>query len=125
MIIRFIIQCFFVEEKKIKRIFLREKDNRINLNAQIIEIINRIKKRIIFFFIFIFLILVVSFVYVLCFNYVYHYTQIDWIKSSMFIIIAIDIVIIIIIFFVTSIRLISLCCKSERLFKLSNIINEI
>ena len=124
-IVNFLIGCFFTEEKKIKRIFIREKENSSNVKYEIIELISKMKKRLIAFFIIIFIIFIFSFLYVICFNYVYHFTQIEWIKSSIFIFIIIELLIIILSLIITVLRFLSIKCKSERIFKLSNLINEI
>ena len=122
-IIKFIINFFFVKEERMKRIFIREMNNINELKYQIVQMVKTIKKRLISFFIFVFFIFIFVFLYVICFNFVYHFTQYEWIKSSIFIIIALEILIMIICLFSAEIRIISLKCKSERLFKLSNIIN--
>ena len=82
IIIGYIIDCFFVDEKKIKGIFKREKDNLINLRREITEFINNLKNKYFAFIILIFILLSASFYYLLCFNYVYPKTQIEWFKCS-------------------------------------------
>ena len=124
-IIQFLINCFFIPEKKIKRIFIREKENINSLKKEIIILIKKIKKRLIAFFIIVIIIFIFSFLYVVSFNYVYHFTQFEWIKSSIFIFIIIELLMLLISFIVTIIRIISFCCKSDRLYNLSNFINRI
>ena len=77
LIINLFIDCFFIEEKKIKGIFNREKDNFGNLKIEIRKLILKIKKRYLCFFIMNFCLLILFFIYLECFNYVYPYTQYD------------------------------------------------
>ena len=124
-IIQFLINCFFLQEKRIKRIFIRNKENINELKSEIVEFINKMERQLIAFIIIAFVIFIISFFYVISFNYVYHFTQYEWIKSSIFIYIIIELIITILCFLVTCVRFISLHCKSEKLYDLSNIINRI
>ena len=124
-IVEFMIGCLFIEEKKIKRIFKREKNDQSNLKTQIMLLITKMKRRLIAFFIIVYIIYFISFLYIISFNYVYHYTQIEWIKSSIFIIIIMEIIIFLICFISTCLRFLSFRCKSDRLYKLSNLFNEL
>ena len=54
-IIGFIIDFFFISEKKMKHIFIREKDNIVNMRCEISKLNKRIKQRIWNFIIFNFL----------------------------------------------------------------------
>ncbi len=85
IIIEFIVDFFFVEEKKMKGIFLREKDNRIILKSQIVKLVELIKKKYISFIIFVFLIYIICLYYLICFYSIYPKIQKEWIKSSIFI----------------------------------------
>ena len=118
-----IIDCFFVDEARLKRIFIREQNNIPELRDQIIQIKNLIQRRLLAFFIFIFIVFIIGFFYVVSFNYVYYFTQIEWIKSTLFIFIFIEFLVIFLCLVSNILRLISLKCKSERLFKLSNLVN--
>ena len=96
-IIGIIIDCIFIEESKVKRIFLRERDKPVQIRYEISMIITSIKKR---YYIFIFLCLFISifsWYYVICFNTVYPGVKMEWIKSSISIIIIMQILSIIII----------------------------
>ena len=108
-----------------KKIFIREKGNFLEIKCQIVAMIGVMAKRLIGFLIVTFLVLIFSFLYIISFNYVYYFTQFEWIKSSIFIIIFVDILYIIVCFISISIRFISFKCKSERLYKLSNTINRV
>jgi hypothetical protein len=124
-IIEFIIKCLFVEERKMKRIFIREKENPNELKSQMLKLKNTIKQRLEVFFVINFVIYIFSFLYIISFNYVYHFTQIEWIKSSIFIIIVIDLCFIIVCLACAGLRILSFKCKSDRIYKLSNIISKI
>ena len=122
-IISFIIDCFFQKKKKIKGIFNREKDNIVNLKFEIGKFIKKIKKRYISFIIFVYIISLLFFLfYLLCFNYVYPHTQIEWIKSSIMLIIIMQLVAMIASFVETLLRFIALMLKSEKIFRLSKLL---
>ena len=123
IIIGYIADCFFIDEKKIKGCFKREKDNLDNLKQEIIGIIKEIKNRYLAFIIVIFVILVISFYYLLCFNYVYPKTQKEWIKASITIFIIMQILSVLKCLLETSLRFLSFRCKSEKLFKISKLLD--
>lgn len=123
VIIEFIVEFFFVEEKKMKRIFLRERNNKKNIKKEIIQLIHLIIKRYTGFIIFTFIILIFCLFYFLCFNYVYPHMQVEWIKSSIIIILIRQILSFFTCFFETLLRFISFHCESEKLFKLSKLVN--
>ena len=123
LIVGFIVECFFVEEKKIKNILLREKEDKFNLKNEIILIIKQIQKRYLAFIIIVFIILFICLYYLVCFNYVYPHMQMEWIKSSIVIFFIIQIVSILTCLLETILRFISFNCKSERIYKISKLIN--
>ena len=123
LIVGFIVGCFFFEEKKIKGIFIREKDDRITLKGEIVALLREMQKRYLIFVIIVFIILIVALYYLLCFNYVYPYMQIEWIKSSIVIMIILQIISLLTCIFETIFRFLSFRYKSERIYKLSKIIN--
>ena len=123
IIVGFIVEFFFIEEKKIKGIFKREKDNGFNLKGEIVILIREMEKRYLLFVIIVFIILIIGFYYLLCFNYVYPHMQIEWIKSSIVIMIIIQALSIITCFLETVLRFISFHYKSEKIFKMSKLIN--
>ena len=119
VILNYIIDCFFIEEKKIKGIFRREKDSEIILKYEISEVIKEAKKRYLSFNIFSFVILFITLYYIFCFNNIYPHMKNEWIKSSIIIIIIMQILSILICFLESVIRSISFKCKSERIYKIS------
>ena len=124
-IIQVLIHFFIVEEKRYKKLLVRNQENLGELTKEVLKLIKIIQRRILTLFIIILIIFVFSFLYVVSFNYVYHYTQFEWIKSSIFIFIIIEFLIIIICLLIAIIRKLSLKYKSDRLFKLSQFIDEI
>ena len=123
LIIGYITGFFFLEEKKLQGIFRRDMENKLSLKQDIINLIKTLKKRYISFIIFVFVVLLLSLYYLLCFNYVYPKTQIEWIKSSITIIIIIQILSILKILLEATIRFLSFKCESENLFKLGKFLS--
>ena len=117
--IGYLTDFFFLDEKKIKGIFKREKNNKILLKGNIALQINEIQKRYISFIIMTFIILLFCLYYVLCFNYVYPKTQIEWVKSSVFVIIVMQIISVLRCLYETIFRFLSFKCESEKLYKVS------
>ena len=116
--IAYLIGYFFIEENKIKRIFFRNKNVTIKIKYDISLLIQDINKR---FNILIFMSVILSvicFLYISCFNVVYPYIRIEWIKSSIFILILMQIINLLLSFFHSSIRYLSLKYNSQKLFKL-------
>jgi len=123
LIVSFVADCFFFEEKKIKGIFLREKDDRINLKTEIVKFIKELESRYFSLILIVFIILIISLYYLLCFNYVYPHMQEEWIKSSITIMIILQVLSIMTCFLESVLRFISFYYKSERIYKLSKLIN--
>ena len=122
-IVEYITEFFFIEEKKLKGIYEREKDNILNIKSEIVETINDIKRRNLAFIIVVFILIIFFIFYVLCFNYVYQYSQVEWIKSSIVIILFTQILSILLSFFETLFRYLAFKCQSERLYQFSQIFN--
>ena len=120
--INFIEECFEIEEKKLKGIFIREKNDSNNIKKEISSLIKLIKRRYLSLIIISFIIFLVSFYYILCFNYVYRHTQIEWVKSTFFIIILLQIISILSCILEAILRYLSFLLKSEKLFKISKLL---
>jgi len=118
VIIGFIMDCIFVDEKKVKRIFLREKDNNMQLRYEISLVVREINKRYTVFIVICFFISVVSWYYISCLNNVYPGIRNEWIKSSITIMIITQILSIFFGLLETIIRSLSFRCKSEKIYKL-------
>ena len=123
VMVAFIVDLFFFEEKKIKGIFKREKDNKIVLKETIISLLRSMQKRYLLFIIIVFVILIISFFYLLCFNYVYPKTQIEWVKSSITIMLIMQFLSILKVLLETVLRFLSFRFKSERIYKISKLID--
>ena len=123
VIVGYLVDCFFIEEKKIIGILKRETPNKEMIKHNILELIKEIRKRYISFIILVYILLLASLYYLLCFNYVYPKSQMEWIKSSIVIIIIIQILSILKIFFGVLFRYLSFCCDNEYIFKFSKIFN--
>jgi len=121
LFIGYMTDFFFIRENKIKGIFKREKDNRTILKRSIAMLIKEIQNRYISFIIMTFVLLVISLYYVLCFNYVYPKTQKEWIKSSILIIIIMQILSVLRCLYETIFRTLAFKCESEKLYKIGKI----
>ena len=119
VIVGYLVDYFFIEEKKIKGIFKRERNNPEMIKQNVRDLIDEIKRRYIGFVILVLILLLASLYYLLCFNYVYPKSQMEWIKSSIAIIIIINILSIIRLFFEAVLRYLSFCCENEYIFKFS------
>ena len=119
VIVGYVIDCFFIEEKKIKKLFIREKENIIILKYEISQIIKGIQKRNTWFIILSFIIIIITLYYVFCFNNIYPHMRSEWIKSSIMIIIVMQILSLLACLLEAIIRFISFKCKSEKIYKIS------
>ena len=118
-VLDFIISLLFPSENKIKKILLKKKYIKEMKN----KIIIAIKKIINNYWIFIgisYFFTIITWFYVSCFNNVYPYLKIEWIKSSIFIIIILQFISIINCLLYAVFRFISIKCRSEKIFKFSN-----
>ena len=123
IIIGYIVELFFVEEKKIKKLFKREKENSSLLKEEIINLTKHIHKTNLAFIIFVMIILLFSFYYFLCFNYVYPKTQIEWIKCSITIMIIMQILSALKCLLQTSLRYLSFKFNSAKIYKISRLLD--
>ena len=119
VIVSYIIECFFIDEKKIKGILKREKDNLFILKYEIVQIAQGIKKRYGLFIMISFIITIFTWYHLSCFNYVYPHMKKEWIIFSLIIIICMQILSILICLLESILRFISFKCKSEKIYKIS------
>ena len=119
--IEYMIKCFFVEEKRLKNLFRREKDNETNLRYELSLVLNLIKSRYIWFFITSYIITIFSWYYLTCFNNVYPNMALEWIKSSIAIIFVMLLIYMGLALVEMILRYLSFRFKSEKLFKFSKI----
>ena len=119
VIIGIVIDLFFVDEKKMKGIFNREKKNIVNLKIEITKLTKGITIRYIAFVIFVIILFILLMFYLLCFNYVYPHTQGEWVKSSIFLIIIMQILEVAVAFLSAGLRFVGFALKSEKIFRFS------
>ena len=119
VIVSYIIECFFIEEKKIKGILKREKENILVLKYEITQVIKSIENRYLYFIMISFIITIFTWLHISCFNYVYPHTKKEWIIFSLIIIILMQILSILGCLLESIIRFLSFKCKNEKLFRLS------
>ena len=123
VILDIIIDLIFIEENKIKRIFLRNKNDKLQMKFEISKINKSIKTRYkIFIFLCIF-VSIISWYYVSCFNNVYSGVKLEWIKSSIVIIIIMQILSCLIVLTEALLRQMSFEFKSEQIFKFKKILS--
>ena len=118
-IITYLVEYCFIEEKKIKKILLRNKEEKMGIVNELTLVIENIEKRFIILIILSIIINIFGFIYISCFNIVYYYIKIEWIKSTIFIQICMEIIDVFFSFIETCLRFLSIKCNSEKLFKLS------
>ena len=119
-VLDFIISLLFPTENKIKKIMIRKKNNIREMEEKIIITIKNIINNYMIFIIISYALTIFSWYYNSCFNNVYPYLKLEWIKSSIFIFIVIQLIIIIGCFIFAFLRYISIKCKNERIYKISN-----
>ena len=118
-IVNHMIECFFVDEKIIKRILKREKDNFFNVQSEIAKLAKNIRKRYNSFIIISFVINIFVLYYICCFNIIYSHSRIEWIETSILILIIMEILSILISLLETIIRFIGIKAESEKIYKIS------
>ena len=117
-IVGIILDCIFIEENKVKRILIRNKDDLLQLRYEISLIVKSIKTRYIIFINICFFISIISWYYVSCFNNVYKSVKIEWIKSSITLILIMQNISILLALLEALLREISFKFKSEKIYKL-------
>ena len=122
-VISYIIDYFFIEENKIKKIFIRNKEGELKIQYEISLIIKDIQKRFKILILISTISTIICFLYISCFNIVYPNTKMEWIKSSIFIILITQLINFLITFIECCIRYIAIKCNSEKLFRLSLILD--
>ena len=121
IIVNYIIEFFFIEELKIKKILKFEKDNILVMKYEMIKLLKSIKIRYLIFIIISFVISFISLIHIFCFNIIYNHTMKEWITFSFIIILTIILATFLLCLLQTCLRILSFKFKSETLFKLSQI----
>ena len=119
VIINYIIEFFFIQEKKLRVTLKNEKDNLLSLKYEMMQIIKDLEKRYLSFIIISFIISLFILYHITCFNNIYPHMKKEWIIFSVLIIVCVQIISLIKSFIETILRFMSFRCKSEKLFKLS------
>ena len=119
IVVNYFIRCLFVEESRIKGVLKREKKDKYRLKYEINIIMKEVKIRFTLFNIITVAISLFSWFYISCFNNIYPHIKIEWIKSSIFIILLIHFFSIFIILIETLLRFISFEIKSEKMYRAS------
>ena len=123
MAISYLVGFFFIEEKKIKKIFIRNKQSELKMKYEISVTMKDIERRFIGLICFSFFLTIICFIYISCFNNVYPCIKYEWIKSSIFVIILMQIIQFCISLIQCIFRYIAIKFNSEKLFKLSLLFN--
>ena len=118
-IIRYIIDFIFEKEIRIKKILIKSGNDLLNLRYEMSNLLKSIINKIRIVIILSCIITIFTWYYITCFFNVYPHLKTDWIVSSLFIIMIVQILPLIFSFLETCIRFISIKFESEKLFKLS------
>ena len=120
-----LISCFYLEEKKIKGIFLRGKNKPDKIKMDIFSFIQKLEKYYLYLICTSYFITILTWVYISCFNNVYYYSRREWIKSSFLYYIMAEVIVIIFFFLTAVIRFLAMKWENEKIFNWSkNIIFE-
>ena len=122
VIINYIIEFFFIEEKKLRVTLKREKGDILVLKYEMIQIIKDINTRYLTFIIITFVILLFTWYHLYCFNNIYPHMQKEWLVFSVLIILSVQILSLLASLAETILRFLSFRFKSEKLFKLSQLL---
>ena len=118
-IINYVIEFFFIEEKKLRVTLKREKKNLLVLKYEMVQIVKNIQKRFLSFIIISFIISVFIWYHISCFNNVYKHMKKEWLVFSVLIIVCVQIISLLTSLLETILRFLSFRFKSEKMFKLS------
>ena len=119
IILHYILEYFFVQEKQIRITLKTEKDNLPNLKYEMIQTMKDILKRFIILIIISFITSVFILYYISCFNNVYPHMKKEWIIFSVFVVLCVLFLSLVKSLIETILRFLSFKFKSEKLFKLS------
>ena len=123
VVLNYILDFFFIDENRIKVILKRKKIMTEEVKSEINNIIKQIQRRFIFFILFSFIVSIFSLFYITCFNYKYYYITNEWIYSSIFIIVFMEILSLAIIILGSLLRFLSLKVNSEKIYKMSQVLS--
>ena len=122
-VITFFIDCFFPDETSLRSLLINSKDNIKKLTNDLDVFYTKTKVNYLVFIFTGYIITLFSWYYISCFNNVYQNTKYEWIKSSVFITILMQILRVMKCYFYALLRYLGIGCKIERFFKLSKKLN--
>jgi hypothetical protein len=122
-IITYLVGFFFVEENKIKKIFIRNRQSDLKMKYEISMTMKDIDRKFTSLIVFSIVLTIICFIYISCFNIVYPCIKYEWIKSSVFVLIVMQFLSLAISFIQCVFRYLSIKCNSEKLFKLSQVLS--
>ena len=120
-IISYFVSYVFINEEKVKKIFRKNKEGDIKLKYKLSIIVEDMKKKFNIIIIFSLGLTIICFVYISCFNNVYPYIKTEWIKSSIFILLLMQIINLICTLLECILRYSAIKCNSEKIFRLSQV----
>ena len=126
IIVNFLINFIIINGDKIKNIINKKENNdnnKVIIRGEISKILFKIERSIIIFFLVNYFIMILSWYYITCFNNVYCNTKIEWIKSSIFIIVIMQLEPFVYTLGITSLRYISIHCECEKMYKFTSSMN--
>ena len=121
VVVGVVVDFVSFDEKKVKRLFLREKKDVVVIKGEIAIMTNDIKRNYLILIIICFVIDLISLYYVNCFNNVYPNLTGEWIKSSICVMLIFQILTVLIALLEALIRLIAFKLKSERIYKIKDL----
>ena len=119
-VLDFIISLLFPTENKIKKILKRKKNNQQEMKTKVYIAMKNIVNNYWIFIIISYIMTIISWYYITCFNNVYPNLKLEWIKSSIFIFVTMQIFSILLCALFGLLRFISIKCKSEKIYRISN-----
>ena len=119
-VLDFIISLLFPTENKIKKILIRKKNKTQEMKIKVFDAMKNIVNNYWIFIFISYILTIFSWYYITCFNNVYPNLKLEWIKSSLFILTIMQIVSIVICAIFAFLRFLSVKCKSERIYRISN-----
>ena len=119
----YLISYCFMDEDYIKEILIENKKNTLEFEKKMNQLIIYVNKKYTILIIISAIFNLFSWFYVSCFNNVYPNTKYNWIKSSLFLIIIVELIIFLKIFLKCVFRYFSLKYKFKRIFQLSQVFN--
>ncbi len=121
VVISYFVSYVFINEEKVKKIFRKNKEGDIKLKYKLSIIVEDMKKKFNIIIIFSLGLTIICFVYISCFNNVYPYIKTEWIKSSIFILLLMQIINLICTLLECILRYSAIKCNSEKIFRLSQV----